>query len=362
MDQSEYYRKKRKHVRLNPDLDNIDSVHCYFRNHSIHILHTGMVWSGIVEPIEEWGAETSWVSPGGEVGYSVYIFASHRSKGHMSNWLKENNATKMIYTASSCALEGYLKRKGARYKVILGDVHSPFDPEYELVADFYGDSVTDRTGVHMINHIDEGIWVLQQIGASDTTIRSYIIHPLVQGDAELRSFWESSLDLRVSNPRVLHLALEYRNIANAHLSWHPPASEASFNDSPINEVNQMLVADKVQNCKDFELYHLGTNLRSDRLASYFEEWLEKLNIKGGEYKSLRDKLLERTGGKRLALLQRQIAGQSDATIREHDQLGYLQVFGRNRTEPRQTPGDSWIIKAACAGAAVAFLAHCITKR
>lgn len=256
-----------------------------------------------------------------------------------------------------------MKRKEAPYKVNLGDIASAFAPEYKLVADFYGDSVTDRTGVHMINHIDEGIWVLQQIGASETTIRAYIIHPLVQGDAELRAFWEGGLDALVSDPRVLHLAIEYRNIANAHLSWHPPPSEAPFNDSPIHEVNQMLVADKVQNCKDFELYHLRTNARSDRLASYFEEWLEKLNITREQYASLRDALLERTGGKRLAMLQRQVAGKSDATISENDQPGYAQVFGASSlAEARPARSSSWIYGAACVGAAVALLVVYTAKR
>jgi hypothetical protein len=55
--------------------------------------------------------------------------------------------------------------------------------------------------------------------------------------------------------RVLLLATEYRNIANAHLSYHPPG-ESTFVLSPLSEVNIMLIADKIQNRKDFELYHV----------------------------------------------------------------------------------------------------------
>lgn len=381
MEPNAYYQRKRDSQRFPPDLDDLESTRLYFRNHAISLLYTGVVWSGIVEPLDDWGAQTTWTRKGGgsastnsttqseevlpntnadAVGYSVYVFRSHRGKGHMSAWL-ERNPDKIIFTVRSCDLEDFLQRKNAKFELMdeqqdsngaVGDDPPPsagapapappaarqelrhrFDPEYALVRDFYGDKVTDRTGAHMINHVDEGIWILQRLGAADTVIRAYILHPLVQGDAELAAFWENGLDSKLhNNPRVMQLALEYRNIANAHLSWHPPPSESPFSASPLREVNQMLVADKVQNRKDFELYHLGLHPRSARLAAYFEEWLEKLGVEEAQYQFLCTELLERTGGVELAKLQQAVVGSAsrEGCVGETDQLGYKQVFGSSR--------------------------------
>jgi hypothetical protein len=58
--------------------------------------------------------------------------------------------------------------------------------------------------------------------------------------------------------RVLLLAVEYRNIANEYLSHKPSTNDVHL--SPIKDVNTMLIADKIQNRKDFEIYHKGTVL------------------------------------------------------------------------------------------------------
>ena len=40
----------------------------------------------------------------------------------------------------------------------------------------------------------------------------------------------------------------------------------------------MLIADKVQNRKDFMMYHLHTHQRSKELEKYFNQWLNKLSV------------------------------------------------------------------------------------
>lgn len=45
----------------------------------------------------------------------------------------------------------------------------------------------------------------------------------------------------------------------------------------------MLIADKVQNYKDFEIYHKSTHPRSKELDQYFKNWLQKLNINTDQY-------------------------------------------------------------------------------
>ena len=48
----------------------------------------------------------------------------------------------------------------------------------------------------------------------------------------------------------------------------------------------MLIADKIQNRKDFELYHKETHPRSAELDKYFRNWLQKLNIDESFYQEI----------------------------------------------------------------------------
>ncbi len=135
---------------------------------------------------------------------------------------------------------------------------------------FYGNRVAKRSGVPLINHIVEGLLILDFLGASLETMEAYCIHPLCQGDKELETFKPQ----RYSS-KVVMLALEYRNIANKYLA-HSNTSNIIL--SPIKEVSDMLIADKVQNKKDFLLYHFGKHENSERLNQYFNDWLQALNV------------------------------------------------------------------------------------
>jgi hypothetical protein len=70
--------------------------------------------------------------------------------------------------------------------------------------------------------------------------------------------------------------MEYRRVANAYLSKREIKSLDDIELSPLHEVNQMLWADKLQNQKDFRLYHMGKHERSDILEQYFINWINKL--------------------------------------------------------------------------------------
>jgi hypothetical protein len=113
------------------------------------------------------------------------------------------------------------------------------------------------------------------------------LHPLYQSDMAVNSAGYHNASHN-SDGLVVMLAMEYRHVANNYLS-HCDMPEGGIKLSPLSEVNEMLIADKVQNRKDFELYHKGTHPRSDRLAQYFNEWLAALGInetKYSEYASL----------------------------------------------------------------------------
>lgn len=85
--------------------------------------------------------------------------------------------------------------------------------------------------------------------------------------------------------------MEYRSQANAWLSDKVikvplmgigPTTHCVPNGvptpGPLADVRDMLIADKIQNYKDFIIYHRGTHPRSDELDTYFEAWLRVLRV------------------------------------------------------------------------------------
>lgn len=135
-----------------------------------------------------------------------------------------------------------------------------------------------------MQHIHEGIQILEWIRASDETISAYMLHPIFQADDDVaQAFIDPELD--TISAGVMLLVMEYRNKANAYLC-RPETDNYTLADLPtlpVLEVRDMLIADKVQNRKDFELHHKGTHPRSDQLDSYFKLWLQHLGIEEKTY-------------------------------------------------------------------------------
>jgi hypothetical protein len=163
------------------------------------------------------------------------------------------------------------------------------------IEDFYGDRVAKRSGVPLMNHITEGTKLLEYLGATKETIRAYRLHPIYQNDSDL---FQNYLDLVYERTVVSVYIMEYRNIANASLSnnvfrdhsqdWSPLRFQVPIKLSPIDEVNDMLIADKCQNYKDFLKYHYGTHLRSDELDFYFTMWLKALRVSDSAFNTYRE--------------------------------------------------------------------------
>jgi hypothetical protein len=154
--------------------------------------------------------------------------------------------------------------------------------EYHLISKHYGDRVAKRSQVPLINHINEGLIVLDSLTSDIAAKQAFCIHPLVQNDMDLRENWPTVANM--CTPKVVMYAMEYRNIANAFLSDKIPDFQNSpIKLSPIAAVNDMLIADKVQNCKDFWTYHHGTHPRSNELEIYFDKWLDALDVSEEQY-------------------------------------------------------------------------------
>ena len=153
------------------------------------------------------------------------------------------------------------------------------------IKEFYGDKRAKRSNVPLMNHITEGLRILDNIGASNSAKRAYEIHPIYQDDNNL---YENLQHLQQEPPLVIIYVMEYRKTANACLSsqvyidysqdWHPLRLKQSIQLSPLEDVNKMLVADKVQNYKDFLKYHKDTHERSKELDFYFNSWFKALGV------------------------------------------------------------------------------------
>jgi hypothetical protein len=159
--------------------------------------------------------------------------------------------------------------------------------EYFVMSGVYGDKTTERSGVRLMNHIDEGIEIMVQRGASVPAIKAYILHPIFQSDEALTGIinYETWNDNSISflDADVIIRAMEYRRAANAYLC-KPSTDNWSLDEMKesigllLPDIREMLIADKLQNQKDFLLYHKGTHARSDQLDAYFKNWLIILDL------------------------------------------------------------------------------------
>ncbi len=159
---------------------------------------------------------------------------------------------------------------------------------YSLISYFYEGKSAKRSGVPYMNHINEGLIVLQDIDASLSAQEAYCVHPLYQEDGD---FSKNILSINDTNlePFVLALAIEYRSVANEYLPYKGVWKPEQIRLSPIKHVNDMLIADKVQNRKDFERNKEKYPNR-DVLQKYFEAWLERLGVSEEKYLYLVDKI------------------------------------------------------------------------
>jgi hypothetical protein len=182
---------------------------------------------------------------------------------------------------------------------------------YQEVADFYRGRTAERSGVPLIQHIDEGLTIIDRAGGSVGTMQAYCLHPLFQSDQVLASSgvalinkWHST---GFPSANVMMLVMEYRQQANAWLSdkvtleevrdWIPtpgpqpdpgyrPLIKGKPTPGPLGEVRMMLIGDKVQNRKDFMRYHFDTHPRSKELDHYFMLWLKALGVSREQYNRL----------------------------------------------------------------------------
>lgn len=158
---------------------------------------------------------------------------------------------------------------------------------YKLIKKYYGNKKAKRSGVPYINHIDEGLIILDAIDATSCAKDAYCIHPILQDDDSLNVMLPLVADV---DYRTIITAMEYRNVANRGLSCYQVDNPDHIYLGPLKDVRDMLIADKVQNRKDFLLYHLDTHPKSIELDRYFRNWLRALKVTEAEYNHLVQKI------------------------------------------------------------------------
>jgi hypothetical protein len=159
--------------------------------------------------------------------------------------------------------------------------------EWNAISLFYGNKKASRSKIPLINHIIEGISILDFLKSDYETMGAFCLHPLFQNNEELITVGKEFITLR-GFKNTVYLAMEYRGIANAYLP-KDVFPKNGIKLSPILEVNQMLIANKIQNRKDFDSNKFMYSNKG-RLEEYFNEWFTALGITENFYKEAIEKI------------------------------------------------------------------------
>lgn len=281
--------------RFNPDCGTFDEIVEYFKGRAVQLLRFDYKLDEIHET--EWGGYAIFLDKKTYMYISPYITPVYRGKGIYEQFMRQHKYLPIL-TSDDCGIEEYLKYKQFGY-------HCPkiYTDYYKIISEYYGEQKAVRSGVLYMNHIDEGLAILNWTGLStvshDHVFAAYCYHPILQMDDDLL-FNVTQMSLQSSNcvsmigrmsREAIVYAMEYRSVANEYLSKRVINSMEEIRISPLRAVNWMLIADKVQNRKDFELYHEGKHQRSEELDHYFKMWLKRLNVTEERYREYKEKLI-----------------------------------------------------------------------
>lgn len=263
--------------RLPYDAEDREQVLQYYATRARQLLHDGYDWCGDiwwVPDFEGWVYETGFVHRASGQGFVSYFgLPAARGQGYLRHLASRGLE---IITLKDCGIEAALRHVGATYRVA-GRITETL--EYQLIQHYYGDRKAQRSQAYLMNHVDEGLGVMAEVGASDEAMRAFCLHPLLQDDVSLAANYARVAQAMSDEPQsayVLGLAMEYRSVANEYLA-HCTMRPTGIRLSPLKDVNDMLIGDKVQNRKDF-LYHAETHANRERLAEYFRDWCEALSV------------------------------------------------------------------------------------
>ena len=156
-----------------------------------------------------------------------------------------------------------------------------FYPEYDLAKTILSSRKTHRTGISHFVHVEEGLIILNNLTDDADTKGAFCLHPLIQKTSD---FIDNYICLKDCSPISVALAVEYRWIANQGTRYYLETNPgAKIILSEFLEINHMLIADKIQNRKDFLATFNRNDSEFDALDQYFKNWMEALKISEPEY-------------------------------------------------------------------------------
>ena len=141
--------------------------------------------------------------------------------------------------------------------------------EYKAIQQVYGERKAVRSKVPYMNHIDEGCAIIEHYFQDELMQRAFCLHPIYQVP-EFKAIADRLGVLRGLSKTVKFFADDYGFIANQYLAKHPLQTNPSrVNYGQSEGLRRMLVGDKIQNYKDFVLYHFDTHENGEKLNNYF---------------------------------------------------------------------------------------------
>ncbi len=254
--------------RFEHNANTFKEVQNYYQSRARQLILDGYFWNKQLVEIEG-GYSTSFIKDNKSYS-SFYILKDYRGKKLAKEAIK---CSEPIVTVEDCNIIDFLKNHNKEH-VVEGKFNETL--EYKAIESFYGDTKAQRNQCYLMNHIDEGLYIIKKFGGSIDAMKAFCVHPIVQNSNDLSNNWESFYNN--FNSKIVLLAMEYRNIANAYLSHRSIDNISNIDVSPIKDVNDMLIGDKVQNYKDFLLYHSLNHIRKNELDEYFNNWLKRLDI------------------------------------------------------------------------------------
>ena len=209
--------------------------------------------------------------------YSFYILKNFRGRRLFQKFCSPSNH--MVVTTPDCNLEDFLKRIGTPH-IVTGRFSQ--NHCYKLIEKVYGNTRANRSKLFYMNHIDEGLAILKSRNCDIQTMEAFCLHPILQVGSLFQKHFDELKSQKISQYTRI-LATEYAEVANEYLSPRKIVSIDEIRLSHFDEVNEMLVADKIQNRKDFRLFKNKYG-NAEELEFYFDSWLKRLSVSEEEYR------------------------------------------------------------------------------